>query len=100
MSDIPPLLSESPAAAAPAPAAALRSGKKAKGFFPRSIVRTVAFYIISLCIVASVIVCILAIWDFAKRDSLWRMIASFVVVAAGTALFAVVNDLFGDDKNA
>ena len=92
MSDIPPVLTN--------PSGAVRSGKRAKGFFPPEIVRTVSFYIISLCIVASVVVCILAIWDFAKKDSLWRLIASFLVVAAGTALFTLVNNVFGEEKNA
>jgi hypothetical protein len=73
-------------------------GKKPKGFFPPHLVRAVTFYIISTCIVASVVVCILAIWDFAKTNALWRLIATFVVVAVGTALFAMVNGIFGDDQ--
>src|SRR4051812_47414728 len=73
---------------------------KAKGFFPPAIVRAICFYVISFCIVASVVVCILAIWDFTKKDSLWRLVASFVVVGAGTALFAVVNGVFGDEKDS
>ena len=77
-----------------------QSEKKSKGFFPSRIVRTICFYIITTCIVASVVVCILAIWDFANKDSLWRLVASFVVVAAGTALFALVNGIFGGDKDA
>jgi hypothetical protein len=62
-------------------------------------VRAAAFYIISACIVASVVVCILAIWDFAKKDVLWRTLSSLVVVAAGTALFAFVNGIFGEEKS-
>lgn len=71
---------------------------RGKGFFPPRVVRAIAFYIISFCIAASVVVCILAIWDFTKRDALWRLIASFIVVAAGTALFAMVNGIFGEDQ--
>lgn len=67
-----------------------------RGFFPPRIVRAVSFYIISFCIAASVVVCILAIWDFTKKDALWRLVASFVVVGAGTALFALVNGIFGE----
>jgi hypothetical protein len=44
--------------------------------------------------------CILAIWDFANKDTLWRMVASCVVVAGGTALFAIANILFGGEKDA
>jgi hypothetical protein len=75
------------------------SRRRATGFFPPHIVRAVSFYIISFCIAASVVVCILAIWDFTKKDALWRLIASFVVVGAGTALFALVNGIFGDREN-
>ena len=89
MSDSPPSLS----ASSPTPG---RTGRK--GFFSPAIVRAVSFYIISLCIVASVVVCILAIWDFTKTDALWRLTASFLVVATGTALFAFINGIFGDEK--
>jgi hypothetical protein len=75
-----------------------RPKRRSKGFFPPVVVRALCFYIISFCIVASVVVCILAIWDFTKKDSLWRLVASFVVVGAGTALFAVVNGVFGEER--
>lgn len=74
--------------------------KKERGFFSPKIVRAVSFYIVSLCIVASVLVSILAIWDFTKKDSLWRLIASFLVVAAGTALFAFVNGIYGEERES
>lgn len=70
--------------------------RRQRGFFPPRVVRAVSFYIISFCIAASVVVCILAIWDFTKKDALWRLVASFVVVGAGTALFSMVNGVFGD----
>jgi hypothetical protein len=92
MNEMPPAL-PNPAGKSFSP----RVRKPARGFFPPHIVRAVSFYIISFCIVASVVVCILAIWDFTKKDSLWRLVASFVVVGAGTALFATVNGIFGDD---
>lgn len=70
----------------------LRSGK---GFLNPRIVRAMTFYIITACIVLSVIVCILAIWDFANKDVFWRMISTFAVIAMGSALFAFVNNIFG-----
>ena len=88
VTDIPP----------PIPAAPVR--RKAKGFLPPKIVKAVSFFIISFCIVASVVACILAIWKFTQEDTLWRLIASFVVVAGGTALFAVVNGIFGEDSSS
>jgi hypothetical protein len=98
MSDLPPVIPNDPAGQA-RPQAAARGARKAKGYFPPRVVRAVSFYIISLCIVASVVVCILAIWDFAKKDSLYRLVASFLVVGAGTALFAMVNGIFGDENS-
>lgn len=69
--------------------------KSGKGFFPPAAVKAAAFYIISLCIFAGIVVCILAIWDFAQRDTLWRFASSFLVVGAGTLLFSIVNGMFG-----
>lgn len=101
MTNLPPdLPSPQPSTPPARVGVASRTARKTKGFFPPKVVRSVAFYIISLCIVASVVVCILAIWDFAQKDTLWRLIASFLVVAAGTALFAVVNGVFGEERDA
>lgn len=101
MSELPPILSAGPAdTTKSSPSVPARGAKPVKGFFPPRIVRATAFYIISLCIVASVVVCILAIWDFAKKDVLWRTLNSLVVVAAGTALFAFVNGIFGEEKSS
>ena len=98
MNDVPPQMpvpSVSGSARGASPAK-----RKGKGFFPPRIVRAVSFYIISFCIFASVVVCILAIWDFTKKDSLWRLVASFLVVGAGTALFALINGIFGEEENS
>lgn len=87
-------LPSSPAASVTAPQ------KSGKGFLPPAVVKAVAFYLISLCILAGVVVCILAIWDFARRDTLWRFASSFLVVAAGTLLFACVNGMFGEKSGS
>ena len=60
------------------------TGKLLKGFLNSSKVRAITFYIITTCIILSVIVSILAIWDFAKTDAVWRMISTFAVVALGS----------------
>jgi uncharacterized integral membrane protein len=69
--------------------------KETKGFLNPRIVRAVTFYIISACIIFSVAVCILAIWNYAKTDVFWRMIATLGVIAIGSAVFAFVNGIFG-----
>lgn len=66
-----------------------------KGFLNSRIVRAVTFYIITACVISSVILCILAIWDFADPDVFWRMIATFVVIAFGSGVFAIINNIFG-----
>ena len=69
--------------------------KKRKGFLEPKKVRAVAFYVITLCIIVSVVACILAIWDFAQGDALWRTVATCVVIAAGCGVFSVINVIFG-----
>lgn len=76
-----------------------RKKKKIKGFLNPRVVRAVTFYIISACIIFSVAVCILAIWDYAKTDVFWRMIATLGVIAIGSAVFAFVNGIFGIDED-
>ena len=72
--------------------------KRNVGFLNASVVRAITFYIISACIILSVIMCILAIWDYAKTDVFWRMMATFGVIAVGSAVFAFVNGIFGVDE--
>ncbi len=69
--------------------------KSRKGYLNSKIVRAFTFYTISLCVVASVIICILAIWEFADPNVFWRMLATFFVIAFGSAVFAIVNNIFG-----
>jgi hypothetical protein len=69
-----------------------------KGFLNPKYVKAITFYIISTCIILSVIVCILAIWDYAKTDAFWRMIATFGVIAVGSAIFAFINGIFGTEE--
>ncbi len=66
-----------------------------KGYLNPKVVRAITFYIITACIILSVIVCILAIWDFANKDVFWRMVSTFAVIAMGSALFALINNIFG-----
>lgn len=82
----------------PPPLLTTRPAKPAKGFLPPRAVRAVSFYVMAACVAASVVTCILAIWDFTKGDALWRLVASFLVVAAGTGLFNAVNASFGEEK--
>lgn len=70
-----------------------------KGFFNPRTVKTIAFILISLCLVGSIIVCIMAIWDYADSDTLWRMVATMGVIGLGSAVFTYINRVFGEDGN-
>ncbi len=87
--DQPTTLTPPPLATAP------KGTKKPRGFLNPGKVRAFAFWVISLCILVSVVASILAIWDFSKSDALWRTIATCVVVAGGCGVFAIVNLSFG-----
>jgi hypothetical protein len=68
-----------------------------KGYLNPRVVKAITFYTIATCLILSVIVCILAIWNYAKTDILWRMISTFAVIAVGSAIFAFINGVFGID---
>jgi hypothetical protein len=70
--------------------------KRPKGLLNPRTIKLFSFTTISICIVGSVFVSILAIWDFTKSDVWYRSMATLAVIAIGTAIFAVVNEKFGD----
>jgi len=72
--------------------------RKNKGFLNPRIVRAITFYLISFCIILSVLMSILAIWNYAQPDVFWRMIATFGVIGVGSAIFAFVNGIFGSEN--
>lgn len=72
--------------------------KKNKGYINPKFVKAMSFYIISTCIILSVIASILAIWQYADPDVFWRLIATFAVIGLGSAIFAFVNGVFGSDE--
>ena len=73
-----------------------RSSIERRGYINPRIVKGFAFFVITVCIVISVVATILAIWEFAETDVLWRTVATCFVVGAGAAVFALVNNVFGD----
>jgi len=72
-----------------------RSGR---GFLNPTLVVGMSFWTIALCILIAVVASILAIWNFTGTDVLWRTVATCAVIAGGTGLFAVVNQVFGHDR--
>ncbi len=69
--------------------------KKTRGVVNPSLVRGIAFVIITFSLVVCTVLCILAIWEFTKSDAVWRAIATFIVVSIATAIFTFVNEKLG-----
>jgi len=90
-------MDQSTAQLPPTPAGPMK--RKARGFLNPEKVQAFAFYVITLCILVSVVASILAVWDFSKNDALWRTIATCVIVAGGCGLFAIVNLSFGAHRD-
>ncbi len=66
-----------------------------RGVLNATYVRVAAFAFIGLSIFASAVVCLLAVWDYADRDTAWKALASLGIIAASMAGFVVVNESFG-----
>jgi hypothetical protein len=73
-----------------------RQLRRRRGFLNPQIVRGVSFWTTSVCLLVAVGASILAIWNFAGRDTLWRTVATCVVIGAGTMVFAWINSAFGE----
>lgn len=65
-----------------------------RGFLNPRVVTKIAFWTTSACILIAVVACLLAIWDFAKSDVLWRTVATCAVIGGGMIAFYVVNGIF------
>ena len=74
----------------------VKKGKEeeVKGFINGRCVKSVTFTVITLCIIFSMLFSILAIWDFAKKDVLYRTLATLGVICLGAIIFTLVNDRF------
>ena len=76
----------------------LQVTKKSKqGLLDSNKVRIITFSVITLCIIISVLSSILAVWDFTNQDSLWRTVATCLIIGAGMITFSVVNTFYGKE---
>ncbi|MEJ7624278.1 MAG: hypothetical protein WKF34_09825 [Pyrinomonadaceae bacterium] len=69
--------------------------KRTRGVINPTLVRWIAFIVITVSLVVCTVLCILAIWEFTKNDAVWRAIATFIVVSIATAIFTFVNEKLG-----
>ena len=68
---------------------------KSRGIVNPSLVRWIAFVVITVSLVVCTVLCILAIWKFTESDAVWRALATFIVVSIATAIFTFVNEKLG-----
>ncbi len=66
-----------------------------RGIVSPTIVRWIAFVVITVSLVVCTVLCILAIWQFTESDAVYRAIGTFIVVSVATAIFTVVNEKLG-----
>ncbi len=72
--------------------------RQRRGYLNPHTVRAVSFWTTSACILVAVVASLLAIWQFAGTDTLWRTVATCMVIGGGTVAFYVINVLF--DKSS
>ena len=66
-----------------------------RGYLRPTAVRGFAFWTITICILASVVVSIVAIWNPDQSQALWKTLATSLVIASGCGVFAAVNTSLG-----
>jgi uncharacterized membrane protein YqjE len=71
------------------------NGQEKKGVLSPVIVRNTAFVIITFSLVICTVLCIWAIWQNEVVDTVWRAIATFIVVSVATGIFTFVNEKLG-----
>ncbi len=69
--------------------------REMRGIVEPKLVRTISFIIITVSLAASTTLCIWAIWQTEVYDTVWRAIATFMVVSVATGIFTFVNEKLG-----
>jgi len=69
--------------------------RELKGVIEPRLVRNISFTVITISLVASTVLCIWAIWQNEVYDTVWRAIATFIVVIVATGIFTFVNEKLG-----
>ncbi len=73
----------------------IKPQRQLKGVVEPKLVRTISFIIITVSLVASTVLCVWAIWQTEVYDTVWRAIATFIVVSVATGIFTFVNEKLG-----
>jgi len=73
----------------------IKPKQELKGVIEPRLVRNISFTVITVSLVASTVLCIWAIWQNEVYDTVWRAIATFMVVIVATGIFTFVNEKLG-----
>ncbi|MEO0588172.1 MAG: hypothetical protein AAF078_11075 [Planctomycetota bacterium] len=65
------------------------------GVIDLKVTRVFAFVVISLSVVLTAVMCVLAVWEVLVPAVAWRSLGSLGIVAAATAVFVALNEGFG-----
>ena len=79
----------------PRPAPGGLGWPRTEGVLPRGKVRLACFVVLTLALVVSGALCILAVWGAASSDVAWKAVTSLAIVAGMMAGFTVLNEMFG-----
>ena len=74
------------------PDAVVEVKTKTRGVVNPTLVRSIAFGVITFSLVICTVLCILPIWKFSESDAIWRAIVAFVVVSIAMAIFPFVKE--------
>jgi uncharacterized membrane protein YqjE len=72
-----------------------RPNRELRGVIEPRLVRNISFTVITISLVASTVLCVWAIWQNEVYDTVWRAIATFMVVIVATGIFTFVNEKLG-----
>jgi len=66
------------------------------GYLPHRIVKAVAFWVLTACILLAMAAGLLYAWDTILAETASRCVWTAFILSSGTVLFLVVNLLFGE----
>lgn len=66
------------------------------GLLEKSTINRMLFILVAISLVFSVVMVILAIWDYVGRDVAWKTVATCGTIIGGGVLFSKINDYFGE----
>ena len=70
-------------------------GRAKIGVIHLKAIRVLAFIAISVALIMTAVLCVLAVWEYVSPDYAWRSLASLGIISAAVAAFVALNEGFG-----